>query len=240
MLQSKLALVCEDNVTTSACISKMLENLDYTVDIAYDAMQAESFLANKKYDLMTLDIVLPDKTGWELLDTIRRNDATKNLPVIIISATEPDDIHNSGDYIYWIEKGFEYEAFKSVVECVFDENCDLNRKKILHLEDDEDVLTITKMMLSDFADVTMVNNVTEAMEAINKTVFDIIILDFKLLDETSEKVMDEIKHTINKDAKLILFSAYEPSKSIIEKVDKVILKSTVSSEDFVEHVEELR
>lgn len=108
-----------------------------------------------------------------------------------------------------------------------------SKLKILHVEDDADVLNIVSLTLSDIAEVTQVNDLTTAENELKKSSFDIIIFDYKLPDGTCETVVNNLKNTHNKDAKLLLFSAYELPMNLTEKFDKVILKSTVSNEEFI-------
>jgi DNA-binding response OmpR family regulator len=46
---------------------------------------APSFIAKENPDLVVLDIVLPQKDGWDILKTIKSNEKTKDIKVIILS-----------------------------------------------------------------------------------------------------------------------------------------------------------
>lgn len=108
-----------------------------------------------------------------------------------------------------------------------------SKLKILHVEDDTDLSNIISMTLSEIADVTQVNDLISAEKELKETSFDILIFDYKLPDGTCEVIVNKLKNTHNKDAKLLLFSAYEPPQELAELFDKVILKTTVSNEEFI-------
>lgn len=108
-----------------------------------------------------------------------------------------------------------------------------SKLKILHVEDDTDLSNIISMTLSDIAEVTQVNDLVSAEKALKESSFDILIFDYKLPDGTCEVIVNKLKNTQNKNAKLLLFSAYEPPKELTDIFDKVILKSTVSNEEFI-------
>lgn len=227
-------LICEDERTTAFCIQKIIEEMGYKSDIAYTAKEAQNFLATKTYKFMTLDIILPDKSGLVLLEEIKNNEATKDLPIIILSATKPDFVNFdiSKKIIYWIEKTFDLTNLEETANSIIlDKPTD--KVKILHVEDDEDLLTLISMTISDFAEITQINTLDKAAKAIQEKAYDIIIFDYMLSDGTCENIVNDIKNTPNKNAKLVLFSAYELSRELSSKFDKVLLKTTVSNDEFI-------
>src|SRR5574344_473002 len=101
---NKRALICEDSLTTAYCIKDMLKKLGYDSDIATTAKISLESLNKNKYDLMTLDILLPDKNGLELAKEIKNIDSAKDLPIIVISATKKDDEDlesKNSNIVYW-------------------------------------------------------------------------------------------------------------------------------------------
>lgn len=76
-------LVVEDDSNTNQVICEFLKDAGYTVAVSFDGETAiESFFENH-YDLVILDIMLPRKTGMEVLKEIRR---ISNVPVIMLTA----------------------------------------------------------------------------------------------------------------------------------------------------------
>ncbi|RIH84491.1 Response regulator PleD [Meiothermus luteus] len=54
---------------------------------------AEQRIEAEKPDAVLLDVVMPGRNGYEILRSLRRNEATKHIPVLIISSKgEPTDI----------------------------------------------------------------------------------------------------------------------------------------------------
>jgi len=82
------ALIIDDSATMVAAIKKMLQSVDY---VTYEAMDAETGveLAQKeKPDLIFLDIVLPGMNGFAALRHMRKDPATRHIPIIMISGNE--------------------------------------------------------------------------------------------------------------------------------------------------------
>lgn len=82
-MQNKQILIIDDDEDLSYIISEMLENHGYHVTCAIDSEQAFSLLETNTYHLILLDINLPDTTGFEVCQDLRR---VSNVPVIFASA----------------------------------------------------------------------------------------------------------------------------------------------------------
>lgn len=130
---------------------------------------------------------------------------------------------------------------QSVLEVVNSIMLDRKAKKvkILHIEDDNDLLTLISMTVNDFAEITAVNTLARAEKAIQESIYDIIIFDYRLSDGTCENLVNNLKFTPNKNAKLLLFSAYELDRELSSKFDKVLLKTRVSNEEFIKCIKNL-
>ena len=82
-------LIIDDDATLSDITKEMLENYEYTVEQAFSVSEAYDLLTDKKYDLILLDINLPDGEGYEVCQELRR---VSTVPVIFASArTNVDD-----------------------------------------------------------------------------------------------------------------------------------------------------
>lgn len=68
----------------------------YTVDIATDGVQALKLLSKNHYDIVLLDVMMPNMNGWETLKAIRQNKNTQYLPVIMLTAVSEEQKIISG------------------------------------------------------------------------------------------------------------------------------------------------
>jgi DNA-binding response OmpR family regulator len=76
-------LIVEDDEIASFLMSDFLKNNGFNVDCVYTVTDGISYLKNKKYDLLLLDLNLPDFSGFELISTIKNKVA---IPIIVTSA----------------------------------------------------------------------------------------------------------------------------------------------------------
>ena len=88
-------LLVEDDPFLSSILQLKLEKENFQVIRATDGEEALKFLIDQKLKptLMLLDLILPKKNGFEVLETIRQDPLLEKLPVIIISNLgQPSDI----------------------------------------------------------------------------------------------------------------------------------------------------
>ena len=76
-------LICEDEENIVSFLRKELEFENFHADAAYDGNQALALFSQNAYDLILLDVMLPEKNGLECLREFRK---TSNIPIIVITA----------------------------------------------------------------------------------------------------------------------------------------------------------
>jgi len=76
-------LVVEDDRQTAEMVKRWLATESYAVDIASNAAEAETFTEAYTYDLIILDLILPDRDGVELCKELRRED--NNCPILMLT-----------------------------------------------------------------------------------------------------------------------------------------------------------
>ncbi len=83
-------LIVEDNVKLAGYMKQMLEENSYSVDTYHDGKTGERSARSDSYDLLILDVMLPERDGIEVCKNLRNDDI--NLPIIMITAKgEVDD-----------------------------------------------------------------------------------------------------------------------------------------------------
>jgi CheY-like chemotaxis protein len=83
--------IVDDDIEMIHAIELMLQLLDCETDYFLDARPAaQALLAGNRPDLILLDINMPDVTGLDLLEFLRRRKEWKNLPVVMLSSEAAD------------------------------------------------------------------------------------------------------------------------------------------------------
>lgn len=81
-------LIVEDDPDGQTVTATLLEHLNYPIDVAANAQEAEYHLfgTDNTYAAIIIDLALPDKNGWELLAEIKANPRTTEIPCIAVTA----------------------------------------------------------------------------------------------------------------------------------------------------------
>lgn len=89
MIAEMRILLVDDEVELTEPLSRVLKREGYNVDVAYAGATGSKLAANSGYDLLILDWMLPDKTGLEICQEVRRSGQT--TPVLFLTAKDTID-----------------------------------------------------------------------------------------------------------------------------------------------------
>jgi two-component system copper resistance phosphate regulon response regulator CusR len=91
-------LLVEDDRSASRFLKKGLSEMGYTVDAVFDGEEGLYLATSQTYDLIILDIMLPEMNGFEVLKAVRR--AGASTPVIFLTARD-----EKSDVVHGLELG---------------------------------------------------------------------------------------------------------------------------------------
>jgi len=79
-------LVIEDEKKTAAFLAKGLREAGFTVEICFDGAAGLDLASHRKFDLLIVDVMLPKKDGWTLVEELR--DAGFRTPILFLTARD--------------------------------------------------------------------------------------------------------------------------------------------------------
>jgi DNA-binding response OmpR family regulator len=100
-------LIVDDNPDSVAIMRGILESRKFVVRTAKSGPEALEELSKELPDVVLLDVMMPEMSGLEVLEHIKRNDATARLPVILVTAKTQDE-----DVLAGYEYGADYYITK--------------------------------------------------------------------------------------------------------------------------------
>jgi DNA-binding response OmpR family regulator len=122
MIGRKKILLIDDEKNFCFFAKKNLEATgEFVVLCANDPLEGIRFAKRESPDLILLDINMPRKDGFEVLEAIKKNEKTLSIPVIMLTAVEGDDakIKSSGLYSEdYIVKPISYEKLREKIDTV--------------------------------------------------------------------------------------------------------------------------
>ena len=91
MASNKIVMVVEDDPFLAQLLSNRLGREGLTVVRAGDGEEALNLLKGAKPDLILLDLILPKRSGFEVMEEIQKNSLLSKVPIVIISNLGQDD-----------------------------------------------------------------------------------------------------------------------------------------------------
>ena len=130
---TKKILEVDDEPDIHSVIKAVLSKKDYDVQSASDGQEALEKLSTQKYDLIILDVLMPNVDGFTVLQRIREGGQT-DLPVVMLTAMSSGrDIWKGYEKgaTYYLTKPFENKQLVNIVDYLIG---DLPRDERLRLE----------------------------------------------------------------------------------------------------------
>lgn len=90
MGESGSVLIVDDSATVRTKLKKAVATLGYAADAVGSGAEALERLGSASFDLVLLDIVMPEMDGFKVLKALKSSARTKDLPVIVISALDEE------------------------------------------------------------------------------------------------------------------------------------------------------
>jgi PAS domain S-box-containing protein len=169
-------LVVEDDHDIAQLISHHLTDKGYVVSTAGRAEDAFQAARAEQPDLITLDIYLPGADGFELLQHLKSDETTADIPVVIVSVLADKNQGLRLGAVDYMTKPLDEQLLLNTVGRVL-----AGTGKVLVVDDDRDTQILLRQVLSNLGiDVRTTASGRRALELVQQDKFDLILLDLKL------------------------------------------------------------
>lgn len=157
-------LVVDDEPNVSKTLTLLLEARGYAVDVA-ETGEIAFQKALDRPDIILLDLVLPDISGFDVCRRLREQKATKDIPIIILSVRHMYEDKIEGLYLGaddYLTKPFEYEELFARMEVV------LRRRQAFEVEDSKEKAQVIQE-LRDIIDKGLLTPFFQPIFSLNPT-----------------------------------------------------------------------
>lgn len=113
------ALVVDDSPTVRKQLNMELGSFDIRVDMAETGEQCLDLVSKSVYDIIFLDVILPGADGYEICKKIKKNQGTKDIPVVMLTSKSSSFDRVRGAMAgcnSYLTKPVDYEKFHKVLE----------------------------------------------------------------------------------------------------------------------------
>ena len=234
-------LLIEDDPKFAQIIVKLAKKNGIECIVAKDG-EAGLKLANKVGIIgIILDIGLPDINGWAVMDELKQNPKTCDIPIHIISAMDEGDQGLAKGAIWAYKKPVSKEqieiAFKNLL-CGSKAGC----HNILVVEDDPNARTaMAKIFHNKDVTLTQVATAEAALDILTTKRFECVILDLGLPDMSGFDLLDQIAaERSTEKPQVIIYSGRDIATDEYERLkahtDSIVIKGAQSEERLLDEM----
>ena len=214
----ELLLVEDDEALSSLLAMSLVDQFKVRrVDTISDAFAA---LSTMKPSAILLDMHLPDGTGFEMLEQLRKSAETQDIPVVVMSGSEPAvGKFNQPVVVDYLKKPFkEADLLLSLGRAL--KYRPKRHARALIAEDDEATQQVLKDQLERIGvDCQIAASGEKAVELLFTEKFDLLVLDLGLPDVSGTAVIDLLKKEGMGDIPLLVYTAQAPERRRSTQVD---------------------
>jgi PAS domain S-box-containing protein len=145
-----LALVVEDSPQASALLRMHIESAGYEVEIARDGVEAVEKAKRLHPSVITLDLLLPVKDGWAVMQELKRHPLCKHIPVIIVSIIDEKSLGFSlGAVDYFIKPVNKQDLLEAMDRVRLNRRDGAIRPTVLVIDDDKTATDLIQVILEN-------------------------------------------------------------------------------------------
>jgi HAMP domain-containing protein/CheY-like chemotaxis protein/signal transduction histidine kinase len=231
----RVVLIVEDDINFAGILLDLAREKGFKGLIATRGDTALDLARKYRPDAITLDLKLPDRDGWTVLDRLKHDPNTSHIPVHIISGEEQRQRALHSGAITHLQKPVSREDLASA----FDQLATFAEKrvrKLLVVEDDEvQRMSIVELIGNGDVITNAVETGEEALTALKEEPYDCMVLDLKLPDMTGFDLIEKIQNELGRrDLPIIVYTGKEltpKEETQLRKVaDAIIVKEASSPE----------
>jgi signal transduction histidine kinase/DNA-binding response OmpR family regulator len=232
----KTVLIAEDNLQAAQLLAIYLIEAGYNVAVARDGEEAVKKAREAKPFAITLDVMLPTKDGWQVLQELKNFSETKNIPVIIVSIVDEYDIGFSLGAVGYLVKPVDR---KQLLQTLAELDLHGAPLKILVIDDQlEDVKLIETILSGEGFEVLEALSGAEGVDKAIKEKPDLIILDLIMPGMSGFDVVDRIRESAEAmEIPIIICSSKDISSEEREmlngKIQSVVRKGDVAKSELL-------
>lgn len=237
----KVILIVEDDINFAKSLLNFTRKKGYKGVVSVRGDYALNFALLYKPVGVLLDIELPIKSGWEVLEEMKNNSQTKHIPVHIMSSHKLKQESLLKGAVDFLDKPVAFDKIPEVflrIESIINKEA----QKVLIIEDNPKHAKALSFFLETYnINSEIKSEVSEGLDALNKKEIDCVILDMGIPDKQAYEILEGVKKNPGlENLPVIVFTG--KSLSIKEEVkikkyaDSIIVKTAHSYQRMLDEV----
>lgn len=237
----KTILIIEDDTAFAKALLDFTHQKGYKGLVAVRGDEGIELAKQFKPVGILLDIQLPVKDGWEVMEELKSDPATRHIPVHIMSSLEAKKESRLKGAVDFINKPVAFEQMQEVFKKI-EQVLAKDSKKVLIVEENPKHARALAYFLETFNVATEISNtVDKGVHALNKNEVDCVILDMGIPDQHAYETLEQVKKQPGLEhLPIIIFTGKSLSKTeemrIKQYADSIVVKTAQSYQRILDEV----
>ncbi|MET0292099.1 MAG: response regulator [Steroidobacteraceae bacterium] len=185
-------LVIEDDQSFATILRDLAHELQFDAIITHTATDGLAAARRFPITAIVLDMSLPDRTGLAVLDELKRDPATRHVPVHVVSATDYSQEALSRGAIGYALKPVKREELAGALRKLEDQVAQRLRRVLIVEDDERQRSSIADLLGAEGVEIVGASSAAQAIEFLQKTTFDCMVLDLTLPDMSGYELLDRM------------------------------------------------
>ncbi|KUK49377.1 MAG: Two-component hybrid sensor and regulator [Actinobacteria bacterium 66_15] len=231
-------LVVDDCEDVANLIATYLSHRGYEVVKAYNANEAWEYAVEFEPRVITLDVMVEEGAGFRLLEELKADPRTKDIPVVVLSIICDEAKSARSGATDYLEKPIDKTRLMDMIDTLVGS---ISSPLVLVTDDDRNIVDLLTRTLKQRGYAVMgAYNGKEAMAAVARRRPDAILLDLRMPVMDGYEVLQALKNDPDTaDIPVVIMSAFQPDRereNVLELASELVGKP-FDVEDFISHIE---
>lgn len=189
---ARTILVIEDDERFAGILADLAHEMGFGCLTAHTATDGLALASQRRPDAIVLDVNLPDFSGLGVLDQLKRNPATRHIPVHIVSVADYAQealVRGAVGYALKPVKREELVHALHRLEAKFTQNV----RRVLVVEDDDRQRdSVRELLARDDVEIVLAATAGDALTLLRDTTYDCVVMDLNLPDMSGYELLREM------------------------------------------------
>ncbi|MCW5758679.1 MAG: response regulator, partial [Phenylobacterium sp.] len=236
----RLLLVIEDDPAFAGIVCDLSRELGFQCLVAGTAEEALGLAAQFKPHAIVLDVGLPDQSGLTVLDRLKRDEATRHIPIHVVSGSDHSQTALSLGAVGYLVKPVPREKLSEVLQGL-ESQLTRTMRRVLIVEDDEVQRdAVSRLLATGDVQAVGVGTAAECLEKLKAETFDCMVLDLSLPDASGFSLLETLSQGDQAFPPVIVYTGHDLSADDEQRLRRyshsIIIKGAKSPERLLDEV----
>ena len=236
----RLLLVVEDDPAFASVLCDLSHELGFQCIVAGTAEEALALAAEYSPHAIVLDVGLPDQSGLTVLDRLKRDDATRHIPIHVVSGADHAQTALSLGAVGYVIKPADRDQLVDVLRTL-ETRLTRTVRRVLVVEDDPVQRdAVGRLLASGDVETVGAGTAAECLDLLRNETFDCMVLDLSLPDASGFTLLETLSRGDHAFPPVIVYTGRElaaDEEQLLRRYsNSIIIKGAKSPERLIDEV----